>query len=68
MVTQWFFQTVSEVVGPVSASQLKRLARSGDISSESLVKKGVDGDWVYADRFRGFYEAMKAAKKEEMVE
>lgn len=65
MATEWFYQVMGEVVGPVSASQLKRLARSGDISLESLVKKEADGDWVYADRFKGLFEAMKAAKKAE---
>ena len=62
MAIEWFYQVEGEVVGPASASRLKWLARSGDISSESLVKKGADGDWVYADRFKGFYEEMRIAE------
>src|SRR4051812_48107780 len=56
MANEWFYQVMGVTEGPVSPSELRRLAQEGRIDSSTLIRKGVDGDWMYADRVKGLFE------------
>lgn len=53
MSAEWYYQVMGEVVGPMSASELKRLALAGEIRVDTLVRKGDEGNWVLAERVKG---------------
>lgn len=48
----WFYEAEGRIVGPVSGSRLKELARSRAISLETPVKHGTDGKWVRAGQLQ----------------
>jgi hypothetical protein len=54
MVKQWYFQVMGDIVGPLSAAELREKAASGDIDRDTLIRKG-EGDWVRAERVRGLF-------------
>lgn len=56
MPNQWYYQVMGEVLGPVSASELKRLAKEGPVTNDSLVRSGEQGDWIHADRVKGLLD------------
>ena len=49
--------------GPVSPSELRRLAIAGKISHDTLVRKGDQGNWVRAQRVRGLFEQPERERK-----
>jgi len=55
MSTKWYYSSSSVgQVGPLSASEMKRLALSGKIKPDTFVRKGEDGEWVLAQKIKGF--------------
>jgi hypothetical protein len=56
MAVEWFYKAFGEVTGPLSASELKDLARSGFITPDVEVRKGAEGTWVPASRVKGLFE------------
>jgi len=53
---EWYYQIMGEVIGPVSAMELKERAASGQIEQGTLVRKGESGDWVAAGRVKGLFD------------
>jgi len=58
MPAQWFYQMMGQVVGPVSADDLRKLARERTILRDTLIRKGEDGIWVTADKVRGLLDSV----------
>ena len=56
MAGQWYYQVFDEVVGPISASQLRELARSGSLAPDTLVRASSEDRWVPAGEVRGLLE------------
>jgi hypothetical protein len=56
MAVNWFFQIMGDVNGPVTSAQLKRLAAIGNISVDTLVRKGEGGNWVSAEQVQGLFD------------
>lgn len=56
MATQWYCRLMGTEMGPYSSSQLIEMARSHQLTPEDFVRKGADGDWVYASRVKGLFE------------
>lgn len=54
MAGKWYFQLMGEVIGPLTATELRERAASGQIQRDTLVRKE-DGDWAHADRVRGLF-------------
>ena len=48
MAAEWFYLVLDQELGPVSSAELKALAADGDVSSDTLVRKGPAGKWVLA--------------------
>ena len=55
MATEWYYQLMGIVVGPLSASEFRQHAQDGKITPESYVCKGKDTKWVSADRVKGLF-------------
>jgi GYF domain 2 len=58
---QWYYQLMGEVVGPLSADELKEHAADGQIERDTLVRKGDDGAWLLADKVQGLLDKTKQA-------
>jgi uncharacterized membrane protein YhaH (DUF805 family) len=56
---------MGEEFGPVSLSELKRLAEEGTVSADAFVRKGKDGDWICADRLN--FDAVEPLEDEQQV-
>jgi len=49
----WYYQVMCQVFGPVTLAELTSLARAGRVSSRTLVREGLDGEWVPAHKIHG---------------
>jgi hypothetical protein len=56
MASQWYYRAEGQTVGPVSSSELRRLALEGRITRDTRVRKGSDGEWVPAERVNGLFD------------
>jgi hypothetical protein len=61
VATEWFYQTMGDCVGPLTASQVREHAEAGRISLDTYVRKGRDGRWVLADRIKGLFDQPKSS-------
>ena len=61
---EWFYAKSNKQYGPVSASDLKRLAQSGELGSGDLVWREGLGEWMPARKVKGLFDddAPPAAK------
>lgn len=54
MATQeWFVRIGEKTYGPHTADKLREAARSGKLTPDNSVRKGLDGKWVTASKVRG---------------
>ncbi len=58
MATDWRFSVNGVQHGPVTAEQLRTLARGAMFSPDDLVQKGADGKWVRAANVKGLFEEL----------
>jgi S1-C subfamily serine protease len=57
MLAQWFYQNAEgQRSGPVDLAELRRLAETGIVKSNTLVREGASGDWVLAEHVRGLLQ------------
>ena len=56
MAAEWYYQIMGQQLGPISPTELRALASTGAVTPETIVKKGVDGVWLRAERVQGFFE------------
>ncbi len=54
--TEWFYQAMGDVVGPLNAAELRAHAHSGRIMCDTFVRRGPDGQWLSADRIKGLFD------------
>jgi hypothetical protein len=57
MADVWYYAQNGQQAGPVSASQLQQLARSGQIQASDLVWKEGLPQWVQAKAIKGLFPA-----------
>jgi len=55
MTSGWFCQTMGETFGPLSPAELKAKADKGLVTRDTLVRKGIHGEWVAAWRVKGLF-------------
>ncbi|MBI2826541.1 MAG: DUF4339 domain-containing protein [Planctomycetia bacterium] len=53
MASEWYFQVMGEMVGPVSAAELKAKAERGTIGPDTLIRRSAEGKWVSASQVQG---------------
>ncbi len=57
MATEWYYQIMNDVIGPLTSSQLLARVRSGQVKEDTLVRKD-DSQWVPARQVNGLLEAV----------
>jgi S1-C subfamily serine protease len=57
MAGDWYCLIGDREYGPLDGHKLRQLAHSGQLSEESLVRKGADGHWVTANHVAGLFAA-----------
>ncbi|MBS0207081.1 MAG: DUF4339 domain-containing protein [Planctomycetes bacterium] len=50
---EWYYQTMGQELGPFSAADLKARVDSGQIERDTMVRRGLDGKWLFAERVKG---------------
>jgi hypothetical protein len=53
MASSWYFQSLGNVIGPISSTELRQRAALGQIDANTLVAKDAPERWVRADRVTG---------------
>jgi hypothetical protein len=56
MPADWYYRTMGETHGPFTSIQFRQLAQERAISPLTDVRRGVDGDWVSAQRVQGLFD------------
>lgn len=54
---EWYFQTMGQELGPFTAAELKTKVEGGLIQPDTMVRRGLEGKWLYADRVKGLLPA-----------
>ncbi|KAA5547004.1 hypothetical protein FYK55_00880 [Roseiconus nitratireducens] len=57
MSREWFVDHKGKTLGPFRTKQLKRLAETGQINSETRIRIGSAGKWVRAASVRGLFKS-----------
>ncbi len=55
-MADWYTKIAEQVVGPLSADQLKALADAGRLSPSDPVARSKEGPWAAASRVKGLFE------------
>ncbi len=55
MAEHWYFQIDGAEYGPFTAAELKTRAGYGQLSPQTLIRKGSSQDWVPASRVKGLF-------------
>lgn len=50
---EFYIKFMGEIQGPFTPSQVRTLARTGRLLPDTHIRKGVEGNWVTADRVKG---------------
>lgn len=56
MAKDFYFQVMGEVFGPINGVALREKAVAGDVTPETLVRVGTEGDWVHARRLSNLFD------------
>lgn len=65
--TEWFYQVMGDVIGPLSPAELREHAENSLITPDSFVRKGAHGEWVTADRVKGLFGRSPSPPRETRV-
>lgn len=57
MATEWYYQIMNDVVGPLNGRQLLDKVRAGQVKEDTLIRKD-DSQWVPARQVNGLLDAM----------
>lgn len=69
MAKEFFYQVMGEVFGPINGLELREKAVAGDVTTETLVRIGEEGDWVHARRLSNLFdERGRGIPHEEMLQ
>jgi len=53
MAREWYFEMMGQAIGPLNVAELKEKVSSGQIQSDTMVRKGSEGKWTFAERVKG---------------
>ena len=54
---EWYFQSMGQELGPFSAAELKTKVDGGQIQPDTMVRRGAEGKWLFAERVKGLLPA-----------
>lgn len=49
----WYFQVMGQELGPFTAQELKSKVETGQIQRDTMVRRGIEGKWLFAERVKG---------------
>jgi hypothetical protein len=49
----WYFQVMGQELGPFTATELKAKVETGQIQRDTMVRRGIEGKWLFAERVKG---------------
>ena len=55
MSNDWYVRIGGQEYGPCSGDELRQYASDGKIDAQTEVKKGIDGQWVAAEKVKGLF-------------
>lgn len=55
MTREWYFQSMGQELGPLSAPELKAKVTNGQIQPDTLIRKGTEGKWLFAGNVKGLF-------------
>jgi hypothetical protein len=53
MAGEWYYKFMGDVLGPMTANELRACASDGRIQGETWIRKGENGQWVRAQQVKG---------------
>jgi hypothetical protein len=56
MATNFYFKVMGEVFGPMTGHELRENALAGEVTPDTLVRLGDDGDWVLAAKLSNLFD------------
>jgi guanosine-3',5'-bis(diphosphate) 3'-pyrophosphohydrolase len=69
MAKEFFYQVMGEVFGPITGVDLRERAADGDVTTDTLVRIGTDGEWVHARRLKNLFDdGGRAISHEEVMQ
>ena len=64
MAVEWFYLRAGQIVGPLTAAQLREHALERRVAAADHVRHGGDGDWVPATKVKGLFDAATSARSQ----
>jgi hypothetical protein len=61
MAASWYYQVMGEVVGPLTAAEVRQHVDKGRIVADTFVRKGDEGRWVWAEQVNGLLPQARRA-------
>lgn len=58
----WYYQVMGQELGPVSPIDLKTKAINGQIQRDTLIRKGLDGKWIFGGEVKGLFPPVPEPK------
>lgn len=56
MSVKWYYSNGDNVLGPLTASEMRQAAADGLIHAKTVVRRGDAGPWVPASKVKGLLE------------
>ncbi len=56
MSAEWYYGSEDTTLGPMSSEELRSKVLDGEVTRETRVRRGADGDWVTASQVKGLFE------------
>ena len=63
MAQEWFCEVKGQFVGPLESADLRRMAKSGELSPANKIRQGDHGQWTEARRVKGLFDEQPAQAK-----
>ena len=57
MTATWFYMRAGQIVGPLTAAQLREHALANKVAAADHVRRGGDGNWLPAVKVKGLFDA-----------
>lgn len=67
MTREWYFQVMGQELGPLSGGELKAKVTNGQVQPDTLIRKGVDGKWLFAAKVKGLFAVPEDSPPEQVA-
>ena len=61
MSTEWYYESMGQVIGPLTSAELLQKVRAGEVTEATPIRKD-DSQWVAAEDVNGLFEAANRAR------